>query len=307
MAESVRVSVVIAVDDSATHLEAAVLSALRSDLQELEVLVVDNSPTDRSATICVGEADSRLARVRLRPGRGKSRPRNVGIARARAPYVTFLESNDVLKPNWLSATATALDARSEAGFAFADFEVIDVNGRVVRRCDVFPSFDTPATEPLQDKWCVLRRLQLARGLLNGNFICTSGVVLRRKLLTEIGPFDETVAGCAELDLWFRLAHCCDALYSSDVSHSHREQPGCESTAIDAVEECIAVLRRERSRWSDRAARRQLDRLIAHKLGRIACQERQRRHRLRSAAMFAYAFATSPDLRWLTRMLGSILP
>ena len=39
----------------------------------------------------------------------------------------------------------------------------------------------------------------------------------------------------------------------------------------------------------------------------AYEERRRRHRLRSIAMFLYAFATSPAVRWLRGMLGSILP
>ena len=35
-------------------------------------------------------------------------------------------------------------------------------------------------------------------------------------------------------------------------------------------------------------------------------DRRPRHRLRSMAMFAVAFATCPDVRWLRGMLGSIL-
>jgi glycosyltransferase involved in cell wall biosynthesis len=309
VSDGVRASVVIPVDDEAIHVEAAVRSALASDLRGLEVLVVDNSSTDRSAVAIGNIRDSRLVRVRLRSGRGTSRPRNVGIARATAPYVAFLDSNDLLKPNRLSAAVTALDGRPEAGFAFADFEVVDEGGRIVRPSGIagIPGSATLTTGSPGDNWRVLRQADLARALLFGNFIETSGVVVRRQLIAEIGPFDEAVACCAALDLWFRLAHRCGALYSSEAGHARRAGTRSDNGAThQAIEECIAVLRREKSRWSERGARNQLDRCIAQYLASVAYRERARRHRLRSTAIFAYAFATSPEVRWLRGMLGSIL-
>lgn len=308
MSKSVHVSVVIPVDDADSQVQAAVRSVLASDMRELEVLVVDNSSTNRSASIIGSERDSRLVRVRLRPGRGASRPRNVGIARARAPYVALLDPDDLLKPEGLSAAVTALERNVEAGFAFTDFECIDARGSLIRPSGIagLPGFRALTTEPREENWRLIRRPHLARGLLYENFIGRSGLVVRRHLFTEIGPFDETVACCGELDLWFRLAHRCDALYSSEVSHSHREKPRSNvSPTRAASNDCIAVLRRERIRWNERAARHQLDHRIAQCLADVAYEERRRRHRLRSTAMFAYAFTTCPDVRWLGGMLGSI--
>jgi hypothetical protein len=68
-----------------------------------------------------------------------------------------------------------------------------------------------------------------------------------------------------------------------------------------------VLQRERRRWRDHAARRQLDHLIALNLAGIGYDERAQQHRLRSMAMFASALAICPDRRWLCGMLGSALP
>jgi glycosyltransferase involved in cell wall biosynthesis len=296
-------------DTQAGGVEASLRSVLASDLLELEVIVVENGPTDCCASIVADLHDARVVSVRLRPGRGMSRPRNVGIARARAPYVAFLDPHDLLKPRKLSTTASALDRNPDAGFAFSDFEYIDERERVIRPSAIghLPIFRTLASERLEGNWRLIKQVPLARGLLYENFIGTSGVIVRRQLITDIGPFDEEAAGCADLDLWFRLAHRCDALYCNEVGYSHRDRPGAIiSGSRAASEDCITVLRRERARWSDRAARRQLDRLIAHNLASLAYDERRRRHRLRSSAMFAYAFATSPELRWLRGMLGSIM-
>lgn len=306
MGESGRVSVVITVDDAESHAEAAVFSALASDLHKLEVVLVDASSNYRSASAFDSARDSRLVRVRLRPGQGATRLRNVGVARARAPYVAFLDADDLLKSNWLSAAVGALERTREADFAFADFESIDAAGRLIRPSGgaQFASLRTLVTESLEDGWRLIRQAHLARGLLEEDFIGRSGMVVRRQLMAEIGPFDETVARCADLDLWFRLAHRCDALYSGEVSHSCRERSQAGTRhAIQAAEDCISVLRREKSRWRERGPRRQLDRRIAQKLASVAYEERRRRHRLRSTLMFAYAFATCPDVRWLSGMLG----
>lgn len=309
MGDKLRVSVVIAVDETGTQLEAAVRSALAVDVRELEVLVVDNSPDDRSTAALRDVVDERVVRVRLRPGRGPLRPRNVGIARARAPYVALLDPDNLLKPDRLSDALRALDNHTEAGFAFSDFAVVEERGNTVRPSGIGTSVDfgTVASEPLGDGWRLIRQPDLARGLLHGNPVGMSGVVLRRRLFTEIGPFDESAACWADLDLWFRLGHYCAALYSSEVSHTRRDKP--QSDAVRpraATEECIAVLRREKSRWSERAARRQLDRLIAEHLASVANEEGRHRRRLRSTAMYAYAFATCPDRRWLSGMVHSLL-
>jgi glycosyltransferase involved in cell wall biosynthesis len=293
------------------YVEMAVRSALASDLPELEVIALDDGSTDRSAAIVANIDDPRVVTVRLQPSGRPARPRNVGIARARAPYVAFLDADDLIKPHKLSSAVSALDRHPQAGFAFADFEHIDASGRVLQPSAIaeFPRFPALASVPDEGDWHVIPQAQLARALLYGNFIGTSGVVLRRKLLTEIGPFDESTVFSEDLDLWFRLAHHCDALYSGRIGHSYRDRPGSLTygPATRTADNRITVLLREKNRWSDRAARRQLDRLIAQNLGGIGYVERLRRHRVRSIAMFAYAFATFPDVRYLRGMLGSILP
>lgn len=310
MSESVRVSVVIPVHDAEADVETAVRSALASDLHELEVIVVENGSTDSCAAIVANVRDSRVVTVPLRPSLGASRPRNVGIARARAPYVAFLDPNDLIKHDKLSAAVSALDRHAEAGFAFADFEHIDKSGRVIRPSAIadFPRFRTLTSAPVEGDWHLIPQAQLARGLLYENFIGTSGVVLRKQLLTEIGPFDESTVYFGDLDLWFRLAHHCDALYWGHVGHSYREGTGSLTCGLHArsARDRITVLQREKNRWSDRAARHQLDPLIAQNLAAIGYEERRRRHRLRSIALFACAFTTSPDVRWLRGMLGSIV-
>lgn len=89
--------VVIGYNDR-TNLPGAIRSVLDQTLRHLEVVVVDDASTDGSADVADAMAaeDPRVRVVRLPENSGGcSRPRNVGLEHARAPYVMFLDSDDL--------------------------------------------------------------------------------------------------------------------------------------------------------------------------------------------------------------------
>jgi len=305
-----RVSVVMPVYNAARHLEAAMRSALASDLEDLELIVVDDGSSDESLQIARSVADARVLVITQLASGGPSRPRNVGIARSRAPYIALLDADDLLKPDKLSAAVAALEAHPHAGLAFADYERIDGDGRVLERATLtgYPVFQSLNMRPAGDGWRLIPREQFAHGLLYENFIGTSGVILRRGALEGIGPpFDETLTFSEDRDLWFRLAHNGDALYRERVGHAYRVTPGSLSLRPGAhqARSRIDVLRRERARWDERGARRQIDRLIAENLAVIAYDQRRHGRRFSSAATFLRAAFASPQPRYMRAALGSL--
>jgi len=130
-ADAARVSVVMPVHNAERHVESALRSVLASDLREIEVIVLDDGSTDRSLGIVRSIDDPRLQSIILEASGGPSRPRNIGIARARAPYVALLDADDLLKPDKLSTAVAALDRHPQAGIAFADYERIDDAGALL--------------------------------------------------------------------------------------------------------------------------------------------------------------------------------
>jgi glycosyltransferase involved in cell wall biosynthesis len=306
---SPRVSVVIPVHNAAAHVAAAIGSALSSDLRELEVIVVDDGSTDASLSIVRALQDARLTVIQQPPSGGPSRPRNVGIAHARAPYVALLDADDLLKPEKLSGAVAALEAHPRAGIAFGDYERIDPGGALLCASVLtgYPELHRLGSRPWSDRWRLIPQAEFARGLLYENFIGTSGVVLRRSVLQQVGLFDETLNYSEDRDLWFRLAHACDALYRDAVGHSYRISVGGLTLRPGSRQDRqrIAVLRRERARWRSASERRQIDRLIAENLGGIAWEHRAQGRRLASIGTFAQAFVTSPSLRWVRGAVRSL--
>jgi glycosyltransferase involved in cell wall biosynthesis len=289
---------------------ASIRSALDGDEPDVEVLVIDDGSTDGSVEAARAVGDPRVTVIQSPASGGPSRPRNIGLRTARAPYVSLLDSDDLLKPRKLGASLAALDRHPSAGFAFGNYERMDADGNVFETSFdyAYPVFRGLKSEPAGTDWRLIPQRELARGLLYENFIGTSGVVVRRDLALSLGGFDETLANADDFDLWFRLAHSADALYSPVIGHSYRVHSASvvHRPHIRNAVSRITVLRRERARWSERTARRQLDRLIAENLAVIGYQQRLQRQRWLAVRSCLQAYTTSPELRWLTTVLAAAL-
>ncbi|MEU1041084.1 glycosyltransferase family 2 protein [Streptomyces sp. NPDC005907] len=105
-----QVCVVVIGYDDAPHVTDAVRSALAQGPAVREVIAVDDCSTDGSAelldALAAGEPRLTVLRRAVNSG-GCGTPRNDGIDAATAPYVMFLDSDDVLPPGAADALLTA--------------------------------------------------------------------------------------------------------------------------------------------------------------------------------------------------------
>jgi O-antigen/teichoic acid export membrane protein/glycosyltransferase involved in cell wall biosynthesis len=184
---------------NAEHLiERTVRSALAQTDPRLEIVVVDDGSRDGTAEVVARLAaeDPRIDLVR-QENQGVAAARNTGIARARTPYVSFLDNDDLWMPCHLEKIATALEAAPEAGIANADGWVLDdLTGRV-RRAPFSAGADIP--DPLPGDADALL-VELAKR----NFIWGSTTV-RKLALDDVGGFDPELTGPDDYDLWLRIA------------------------------------------------------------------------------------------------------
>jgi glycosyltransferase involved in cell wall biosynthesis len=304
-----RVSVVMPAYNSERYIASAILSALAGAGTDVEVVVVNDGSTDRTVATVEALNDPRVSVISIAASGGPSRPRNVGVAHARAPLVSLLDSDDLLKPGKLLASADALDACPSAGFAFGNYEKMDADGNVFETSMVYayPVFRGLSWSPVAGDWRLIAQAELARGLIYENFVGTSSVVARKELVTRLGGFDESLSNGDDLDLWFRLAHECGAVYSPRIGHSYRVHATSvvHGPPLRNAAARLKVLRRERARWQEPAATRQLDLRIAENLGIIGYQHRRQGQRMPAIQSYYEAFRTSAERRWITNMIAAM--
>jgi len=118
------VSVAIANFNGARFLEDAIASALRQDLRELEVIVVDDGSDDDSADRAerMARRDGRLRVERLGHRHGPGAARNRALDLARGEWLAVLDGDDLMHPGRLAQLVAR--AREDGADIVADDQLI---------------------------------------------------------------------------------------------------------------------------------------------------------------------------------------
>ncbi len=186
------ISVVIPVFSRERELPEAVQSVQQQALGDWEALIVDDGSTDGTLRVAqeLAVEDDRI-RVLFHPHRvnlGPGASRNLGVEVARGDVITFLDSDDVLKPDALGSYREAFGRFPEAPIVYgkARFEGDRDDGTVYGKglpwvlADMFP--------------------QLARA----NVIPTGAIAIRRKILGR-SPFPPDMPCCQDWACWLQLS------------------------------------------------------------------------------------------------------
>lgn len=248
-----RVSVILPTRNRRELLAAALASALARIGSEDEIVVVDDGSTDGTAE----DFRSPPPRVRFLPanGRGASAARNTGIAATSGEYLAFLDSDDEWLPGGLDEQIAALAADEGLGLSHARAAPIDANGR---------RHPVPIHGRLEG--------DVVRSLLSRNPVTTSTVVVPRRVLREVGVFDEALARSMDRDLWTRIAeryrfHDLDRIVCRYRFHERqqiRNRRGMDEARCRIYEKAI-----ERYGDARPELRRTAERLLARRRLRLA--------------------------------------
>ena len=100
---SEKVSVVIPIYKVEDLLERCIDSVLDQEYKNLEIILVDDGSPDNSGKICdtYASVDSRVKVIHKTNG-GLSDARNTGMKNATGEYITFLDSDDWIEPDFIS-------------------------------------------------------------------------------------------------------------------------------------------------------------------------------------------------------------
>lgn len=117
-----KISIIIPVYNTELYLEKCLQSVAEQTFTDFEVILVDDGSKDRSGEICdaFADKDKRFTVVHKENG-GVAVARNFGLKHAKGQYVTFVDSDDILLPNYLSDMEVLLGPKTEIVFS-------DING-----------------------------------------------------------------------------------------------------------------------------------------------------------------------------------
>jgi hypothetical protein len=193
------------------YIAQAIESVLKQSFRDLELLIIDDGSTDKSAEIAASYADKRIRYVANPTNLGLAGARNRAIETSCGDYLAWLDSDDISLPERLRKQVDLLDAHPEIGLC----------GTWVR---------TIGLEPEQI-WKYPRDPGLVRGrMLFDDPVATSAAMVRRSCLSPSElRFDTRFPPAEDYDLWERISRTNSVCNISQVLTLYRVHPTQIST------------------------------------------------------------------------------
>jgi glycosyltransferase involved in cell wall biosynthesis len=285
-----EIAVVIPSRDRWPLLRTALAGALAQQDVDVQVIVVDDGSADGTAAELATLDDPRVRVLRHDRPHGVAAARNLGLAHVTAPWVTFLDDDDVWAPGHLAsmirAARTCELPPERVGLVFSGHIDVDRDRRLT---GVSPA------EPVEVIREGLKRFNLVGG--------PSRVVLRTEAAREVGGFDECLSIVADWDLWVRIVAGHEVVRSPEMLVGYMRHPGNMHLDADRLLDEIATLRRKHG-WHRGATSRPLpdDTMAFH----IAATYRANGRRFRAAQWYVRSYWARGVPRDLGRAVGMLL-
>jgi glycosyltransferase involved in cell wall biosynthesis len=272
-----RISVVIPSYNAAQYLPAAIESVLGQDYKNLEIVVVDDGSSDQTPSI-VARYGKFVEYIRLENnGGGPARPRNIGIRAASGDYIALFDSDDLMLPGKLTEEAEFLTEFKDVPLVFTNFRNFsrEDEADLPDFLSDHPDFQVMPKIPLKKNWYRLTSSLAYETLIPDTYIGTSSVMFRKRLVEEVGYFDESVSNSDDVEFFFRVARRFDLGYINQVFHRRRIHAKNISSRPKALEAKLRVYSRQQAIPKSAKAERDLGVFLSKVLFSMGYLERRR--------------------------------
>lgn len=179
------ISVVMPVYNCERTIEEAVQSVLRQTYENLELIIVDDCSSDRTADIVSGMQDPRIRLIRNKVNRGASYARTCGIEEASSEWIAFLDGDDKWDMEKLAKQTALLEKHPGAVLLFTGSAFMNDEGRMLEYTLHVPEMIT------------------YEELLKQNRISCSSVLVRKEMMRKY-PFPDISMIHEDFAVWLRI-------------------------------------------------------------------------------------------------------
>jgi len=228
------ITVVIPTYNRYEVLQRAVKSVYSQSHMPREVIIIDDGSTDNTSQI--QNLFPHATYIYQKNG-GVSSARNLGIQHASCQWIAFLDSDDVWHVEKLARQVEFHKKNPEVAMSYTDERWVR-EGVEVKMPQKFHKVGG----------------EIFDASLSHCIIAPSAALIHRKLLDEVGLFDESLEVCEDYDLWRRVA-CGNKIglvheklitkYGGDVDQLSMKYWGMDRFRVRALEKLVDSNKRER--------------------------------------------------------------
>lgn len=130
------ISIIVPVYNVEAYLPRCIESLLSQTFNNIEIILINDGSTDSSAIICdqYQQLDKRI-RVTHQSNQGVSYARNVGIEQAVGEYLSFVDSDDWVSPNYIELLLKAITQQQDIDVAFCEYYTVRDGKPVIHCCN----------------------------------------------------------------------------------------------------------------------------------------------------------------------------
>lgn len=212
------ISVIIPAFNAEKTILETIQSIQAQSLADFELIIIDDGSTDCTLDILASLDEPRLKVFSYENG-GLPVARNRGIERATGDFISFIDADDLWKPNKLEKQLDALNNHSDAGVAYSWTAFIDEDSNFLY-----------AWEP------VFYQGDVRPKLLVRNFISSgSNILVRRKFIEAAGKFDPQLKSVEDWDYYLTLASLCPFVVVPEYQILYRRSSQAMTSNVDTME------------------------------------------------------------------------
>jgi len=240
----VDITVIIPAFNATKTIESTLQGIVEQRMHPREIIVIDDGSTDNTADVVKRFPQVNYVR---QSNAGVSRARNNGVALSTSAWIAFCDADDIWHPAKIGICHEAIRQFPSIPFVFHDFymfnasEVVAQSGTFSGK-SIFPIFKENGIT-IKDILKESRTLLLGgeecndtkevevlygnafEGLISGNFILPSTVLMRRDVYQDIGGFDPSFPVAEDTELFLRASKNMDFLYINMPLAGYRQASG----------------------------------------------------------------------------------
>lgn len=189
-----KFTVVIPLYNKERHIKRAIKSVIQQTYQDFEIIIVDDGSTDKSVDEAMKVKDYRIRIVQKKNG-GVSSARNKGVEESNYNFIGFLDADDAWKPDFLESISNLIEKYPEAGAYCTAYGIKKEDGTLAISKN-FNSFEKDWHGIIDNYF---------KYALKDSLICTSAVVISKRVFNDLGGFPLGIKMGEDLDMWIRIA------------------------------------------------------------------------------------------------------
>lgn len=207
------VTVIVPAYNSETTIGACLSGLLTQTYPNVEIVVIDDGSTDRTAEIC--RAHEPQVRYQRQENAGTAAARNAAFALARGEFIAFCDADDMFLPSYLDR---AVAAHREAG-----------GGQKIVMCEALQLTSTGLAHGRRLIGAHFPRRRQRLAILQKNFLPILSV-FPRGLLQDVPGFAEDLDLVEDWEFWIRAVLAgWEVVFQPEPQALYRLSPGAKST------------------------------------------------------------------------------